>query len=311
MAVDFKATLTRRQNTPASPDSQDHAMRRDFDQWLSTFRESIAGYNYFVDFPKVYRNVEDIRVELNILTSLVGSQNIEADFEAITTRYPETLACIPILLAVREREIFVQAGAVGKTFSFRRKNLSSADYAEFMRETGLFGLLENHIIANLVDYVTGVETGLDSNGRKNRGGHEMENLVESFLRGAGLVAGESYWKEVYLSQVERDFNLDLSAISNEGTTEKRFDFVIRRSLMVYLVETNFYRSSGSKLNETARSYKQLAEECRSVSGAQFVWITDGVGWYAARNNLRETFDAMEHIYNIKDLENGVVSTTLV
>ena len=58
---------------------------------------------------------------------------------------------------------------------------------KFMRKTGLFDLMENHIVNNLVDYVTGIETGLDSNGRKNRGGHLMENLVEGFLCKAGLV----------------------------------------------------------------------------------------------------------------------------
>jgi type II restriction enzyme len=175
-----------------------------------------------------------------------------------------------------------------------------------MRETGLFDLLENHIVNNLVDYVTGVETGLDSNGRKNRGGHLMEDLVESFIQKAGFIKDVNYFKEMYIHQITDKWNIDLSAISNKGKMEKRFDFVIKTPGMIYGIETNFYGSGGSKLNETARSYKTLAWETEEIDGFTFVWFTDGKGWTSARNNLEETFDVMQHIYNIKDLENGVI-----
>ena len=176
-----------------------------------------------------------------------------------------------------------------------------------MRETGLFDLLEKHIVNNLVDYATGVETGLDSNGRKNRGGHLMEDLVESFIIKAGFVKDVSYFKEIYIHQISEMWNVDLSAISNQGKMEKRFDFVVKTSAMVYGIETNFYGSGGSKLNETARSYKTLALETDTIDGFTFVWFTDGKGWTSARHNLEETFDVMPHIYNIKDLESGIMS----
>lgn len=88
--------------------------------------------------------------------------------------------------------------------------------------------------------------------------------------------------------------------------EKRFDFVLKTDSMIYGMETNFYSGGGSKLNETARSYKTLALEADTVEGFTFVWFTDGKGWISARNNLEETFDCMKHIYNIADLENGIV-----
>lgn len=180
-------------------------------------------------------------------------------------------------------------------------------YKYFMRETGLFDLLENHIVNNLVDYATGVETGLDSNGRKNRGGHLMEDLVESFIQKAGFVKGVNYFKEMYIHQITDKWNIDLSAISNQGKMEKRFDFVVKTPNMIYGIETNFYGSGGSKLNETARSYKTLAWGTEEIDGFTFVWFTDGKGWTSARNNLEETFDVMQHIYSIKDLEDGVIS----
>lgn len=292
-------------------------MNRNFNEWLSGFRDSIADYGYYIDFEKVHRNVDNIKVELNILNSLIGSKNIETDFENLMRKYPEVLKCIPLLLAVRANEIYCQDENGGHLFQFdfgKYQPNSHAHYERykyFMRETGLFDLLENHIVNNLVDYATGVETGLDSNGRKNRGGHLMEDLVESFIQKAGFVKGVNYFKEMYIHQITDKWNIDLSAISNQGKMEKRFDFVVKTPNMIYGIETNFYGSGGSKLNETARSYKTLAWETEEIDGFTFVWFTDGKGWTSARNNLEETFDVMQHIYNIKDLEDGVISQALI
>lgn len=279
---------------------------RGFNEWLSCFRESIADYRYYIDFEKVHRNVNAIKVELNILNSLIGSKSIEADFENILEKYPEVLKCIPILLAVRAREIYAIDKNGSFYYDFRNQALPIAQYKYFMRETGLFDLLENHIINNLIDYATGVETGLDSNGRKNRGGHLMEDLVESFIQKAGFEKDKSYFKEMYIHQITDKWDIDLSAISNQGKMEKRFDFVIKTPEMIYGIETNFYSGGGSKLNETARSYKTLALETNSIEGFTFVWFTDGKGWTSARHNLEETFDVMEHIYNISDMENNII-----
>ena len=280
---------------------------RDFNNWLSGFRESIADYGYYINFKKVHRNVDNIKLELNILNSLIGSKNIEQDFENLVDKYPEVLKCIPLLLAVRTNEIYAIDSAGEFTYNFKKPNLSVEQYKVFMCKTGLFELIENHIVNNLVDYATGVETGLDSNGRKNRGGHLMENLVESFIKKSGFVKNETYFKEMYIHQITEKWNIDLSAISNQGKTEKRFDFVIKTPNMIYGIETNFYGSGGSKLNETARSYKTLALETDTIDGFTFVWFTDGKGWTSARHNLEETFDVMEHIYNINDMENGIIT----
>lgn len=279
---------------------------RNFNDWMNKFRESIADYGYYVDFEKVNRNIGKIKIELNILNSLIGSKNIENDFELIVKRYPEVLKCIPLLLAVRSQEIYAMDSDGEFTYSFKKINLPIAQYKKFMRKTGLFDLIAKHIVNNLVDYATGVETGLDSNGRKNRGGHLMENLVERYIQKSGYVKDKTYFKEMYIHQITEKWNINLSAISNQGKAEKRFDFVIKTDNMIYGIETNFYGSSGSKLNETARSYKTLALEADTIDGFTFVWFTDGKGWTNARNNLEETFDVMEHIYNIDDLENGII-----
>ncbi|MDE6204176.1 MAG: type II restriction endonuclease, partial [Lachnospiraceae bacterium] len=179
-------------------------------------------------------------------------------------------------------------------------------YTYFMEHTGLFDLLENHLIHNLVDYVTGVETGLDSNGRKNRGGHLMEDLVEKYIQEAGFVKNVSYFKEMKSAAIEKKWNINLAALSNAGKAAKRFDFVIKTDGMIYGIETNFYNGGGSKLNETARSYKMLAQEADTIDGFTFVWFTDGSSWKTARGNLRETFEVLETMYSIDDMENGVM-----
>ncbi len=280
--------------------------KRDFDSWLSKFRASISRYDYYIDFAKVVSNVQKIKVELNILNSLIGSKDIENDFENIVKRYPETLACIPLLLAVRGNEIYAQDEDGSFLYKFKEMNYSIEQYKIFMRKTGLFDMISNHLVNNLVDYALGVETGLDSNGRKNRGGHQMEELVEKYIQSAGFIKDKNYFKEMYLVDIESKWNIDLSAISNQGKAAKRFDYVVKTQSMIYAIEVNFYGGGGSKLNETARSYKMLSQEADTIEGFTFVWFTDGIGWKSARGNLRETFDVMEHVYSIDDMEKGIM-----
>lgn len=283
-------------------------MARNFTEWLLTFTDSIADYKYYIDFETIYRNAETYKVELNMLNSLIGSKDIEREFEILIKKYPEILKCIPILLAVRQHEIIVLDNEGNKfEYNFQKMNYDIKQYKVFMRETGLFNLIQNHLVNNLYDYVLGVESGLNSNARKNRGGHLMEDVVERFIQKAGFKKNETYFKEMYLQEIEEKWKLDMSFISNQNQATKRFDFVIKTDKCIYGIETNFYAAGGSKLNETARSYKMIAEEAEKVVGFEFVWFTDGMGWISARNNLKETFDNMDNIYNIADMKNGIMS----
>ena len=282
-------------------------MKRDFAEWLLTFTDSIADYKYYIDFETIYKNAEEHKVELNMLNSLIGSKNIEVEFENLVQKYPEVLKCIPILLAVRQYEIIVLDNEGNKfEYNFKKMNYDIRQYIIFMKETGLFDLIQNHLINNLYDYVLGVESGLNSNARKNRGGHLMEDVVERFIQKEGFKKNETYFKEMYLQEIEERWKLDMSFISNQNQSTKRFDFVIKTDKCIYGIETNFYTGGGSKLNETARSYKMLSEESDKVVGFEFIWFTDGMGWISARNNLKETFDKMDNIYNIADMKNGIM-----
>ena len=199
-------------------------MKRNFDAWLSTMKDSIASWTYYTDFNKVYENVNKVKIELNILNSLIGSKDIENEFKNIVNQYPNVLSVVPVLLAKREKEIKINDVSDNYVFNFIKMNYTVEQYILFMRNSGLFNLLQKHIINNLVDYVLGIEVGMDTNGRKNRTGDVMEDLVESYLIKAGLIKGKTYFKEMWKSEVEKQYNLDLSSISNEGKTEKRFGF---------------------------------------------------------------------------------------
>ena len=291
-------------------------MSRNFEEWLSNFDDSIASWRYYTDFDKVYNNANKIKKELNLLNSLIGSKNIEQEFKELVEEYPKVLRAIPILIAKRNDVIIIKDAIQDYYYNFKTMNYSIEDYTMFMRKTGIFELLESHLIANLYDYVTGVEVGLDSNARKNRTGHAMEELVESYIVKSGFVKNYNYYKELTTAKIEEKWNIDLTAIERKleevskdknKKAEKRFDYVVKTDNQLYVIETNFYSGGGSKLNETARSYKMIQEEIQKVDNVTFIWFTDGKGWNRARNNLKETFDTMENIYNILDMKNGIMN----
>ena len=281
--------------------------KRNFEEWLDTMIDSIANFEYYIDFETIYKNAEIYKVELNVLNSLIGSKNIEKEFESIIERYPEVLKTIPILLAVRNYEISVLDENERKfDYNFKNMNYTKEEYSKFMRKTGLFDLLENHLVSNIYDYVLGVECGLNSNARKNRGGILMEELVEKYLEKAGYIKDKNYFSEMYIEDIEERWKVDLSSISADSSSTKRFDFVVKTKECIYAIETNFYAVGGSKLNEVARSYKMIALESKEINKFKFIWITDGEGWKSAKRNLKETFDVLENIYNIKDMKNGIL-----
>jgi type II restriction enzyme len=277
-------------------------MKRNFNDWLSTFTWCIFNYHYYIDFESVYRNLDAYKDELNLLYCLIGSPKPDEEFKRLVSKFPSVLKCIPILLAKRENDIYAADENGEFTYHFNEPNQSVDQYCYFMQETGLFDLFQKHLTNSVIDYVTGVEAGLNSNARKNRGGDQMEDLVESYIKKLGV----EYHKEMYLSEIEQKWGFNLSSLSNAGKATKRFDFVIYAHNHVYAIETNFYGGGGSKLNEVARSYKELTQESTSIPNFSFVWITDGAGWQSAKNNLEETFDVLETLYNIHDLKDGAL-----
>ena len=274
-------------------------MLKDFDKFMSQLKETNQTLDFFCDFDKISENVEDIKLSLCMLNSLIGASDLRKSVETIWNRDKNAFSVMDILIAVRTRDKKKILDSVGNCVPLESMFISVDSVMTFLTDTGLGAVLQNQQVKNLVDYVFGIETGLDTNARKNRSGHVMENTVANIFTNAGI----PFRQEVY----SREWPAITEVL---GDDEKRFDFVIKTPSMIYGIETNFYGSNGSKLNETGRSYKTLALESDTIDGFSFVWFTDGKGWNSAQHNLEETFDVMEHIYSINDLENGIIEKVI-
>lgn len=278
-------------------------MKRNFDDIINNLTESISTYDYFVDFQKVFSNVEDLEYKLNILNYLLGKDNFDEEFKSTFKRNPEVVSVLPILLAIRRKDITVLDEVV-VNYDFENY-MNVEDYLLFIYETSLIELFKDKRIRNLIDYVTGVEVGLDSNARKNRTGTLMESLVEKELN---KIPNIKYLKQATLYNIYEIFNVKVNINSSEIPTNKRYDFIVKDiNNKIYLIETNYYNSSGSKLSETSRSYTKLDNDVKNINNVEFIWITDGYGWKSTQKDLNNAYALMKHLYTIYDLNNGILN----
>lgn len=266
-------------------------MNRDFNKFMSQLQETNQTLDFFCDFDKIESNVNDIKLSLCMLNSLIGTTDLRKSVEAIWKRDRTAFRVMDILIAVRSNGKKVILDSSGQCVVLDSLFTSVDGVMEYLEETGLADIFRQKKINDLVDYVFGIETGLDSNARKNRSGHVMEKMVANIFDKNNI----SYRKEVYSTEWQ---NLQFVL----GDDEKRFDFVIETSVKTYLIEVNFYSGGGSKLNEVARSYSEIAPKINSVLGFEFVWITDGIGWKSAKNKLQEAYNIIPNIYNLTSLD---------
>lgn len=270
---------------------------KNFDKFMSQLQETNQSLDFFCDFDKIAGNVDDIKLSLCMLNSLIGTTDLRKSVETIWKRDKSAFSVMDILIAVRSDGKKVVLNSAGECIILDRLFTSIDGVMEYLEGTGLADLFRQKKINDLVDYVFGIETGLDSNARKNRSGHVMESMVANILDKNGV----KYRQEVYSTEWP-----NLQKVL--GDDEKRFDFVIKTTSKTYLIEVNFYSGGGSKLNEVARSYSDIAPKVNSVPGFEFVWITDGIGWNSAKNKLQEAYNIIPSIYNltnITDFINGI------
>ena len=269
-------------------------MKKDFTLFISQLQATNQTLDFFCDFSKINQNVENIKISLCMLNSLIGSTDLRRSVETIWERDPSAFAVMDILIAVRSEGRKKVLNAQGETIVLDQLFTSVDGVMEYLETTGLADLFQQQKIQNLVDYVFGIETGLDSNARKNRSGHIMENHVAEILSRNGITyrqeVSSTEWPELQEAL---------------GEDEKRFDFIIPSPTKTYLVEVNFYSGGGSKLNEVARSYSDIAPKVNAVAGFEFVWITDGVGWHSAKNKLQEAYNIIPSIYNLTSIQDFI------
>lgn len=261
-----------------------------FNEFMKPLKETHFSLKDYVDFPKVAANVEAISIKLNQLNYLIGQEDMAAAVARLWEENPKVFSVLDILIAVRTKDRKKSIDENGNISLVSDCFTSPEKVTRFLNDTGLTMVFQKKQIKNLVDYVFGVEVGLDSNARKNRGGHIMENIVANIFDKNGV----PYEQEVYYTKFPEIVNA-------LGADNKRFDFVVKAKDKTYLIEANFYTGGGSKLNEVARSYSELAPKINAVPGFEFVWITDGIGWESARNKLEEAFTHIPSVYNLTNI----------
>lgn len=282
-----------------------------FDKITQSFKEKITRWDYFVNWQKVIINVQLFEKEFNLLNYLIGKSNLQKEAFELIKKYPETIKAIPTLLAVREGVVDILIDAKEfqyKNIDFFQDNFTDDDIRDvvnFIINTGLGELIKNKQIKNFVDYVTGVEVGLDSNGRKNRGGVLMESLVEEFVSEACNLTGAKYLAQANASKIKAEWNIEVKV----DKSSRIIDFVINRGGHLFMVECNFYGGGGSKLKSTATEYIEM-HQYWTKQGFDFIWITDGAGWRSTLKPLREYFDKADYLLNLQFLKNGTLKNIL-
>jgi type II restriction enzyme len=287
-----------------------------FDHLISTLRPSLKLWEYFVNWDKVFQNTRALEVHLNLWNYLLGKENFDSEFEALLAEHPQIVSAIPSMV-VRDGfksdkfaiiEDLNQLGSQDAVFDFStaaHSPESRASALEFVKKSGLERLFKKDGVKNLVDYVLGVEAGLDSNARKSRSGTSMEKVTEALISRISSKKGFEYVSQATAARVKEHLGFELPA----EVASRRFDFAVTNGKSLVLIEVNFYGGGGSKLKATAGEYKALAEVLKS-KGIDFVWITDGAGWKTAERPLREAFNVMDNIWNLSLVNEGCLEEVL-
>jgi len=286
-----------------------------FDFLISNLKPSNMLWSYFVNWEKVLRNTKQIELALNNLNYLIGKDDFDKEFKFLLKENPNLAKVIPALVVrdgsnKKNFKILVDyknKKLVYEDYDFTKEKLSDEDiekYLIFVKETGLKDLIINKKIKNLVDYMIGVEAGLDSNGRKNRGGHAMEDIVEAFIIDLCKKKKFRYLKEANSEKIKQEFGYDVPV----DKSSRRYDFVIDNGKELFIFETNFYGGGGSKLKSTAGEYRNLFDVLDGKY--KFIWITDGLGWKTTAKPLRETFNHNNYLFSLGMLEKGILETLI-
>lgn len=263
---------------------------KDFERFMSQLSETNTTLGSLTDFEKVSTNVNKIALKLTQLNYLLGKQDLQAAVHDIYEENAKAFEVLDILVAVRSKE---KKKVLDKNYIpclMENYFKDEASIYEFIHETGLENVFRSKQVTNLVDYVFGVEVGLDTNARKNRGGDIMAQAVARRFQENRI----PFQQEVYSTEFKE--------IQSLGTDLKRFDFVIQTRQTIYLIETNYYNGGGSKLNEVARAYSELAPKINQYPSYKFVWITDGQGWWSAKSKLEEAYHLIPHVYNLTSMD---------
>jgi len=283
-----------------------------FNYLIKTLKRTNRTFDFFIDWGKVFHNIDNIEIELNILNYLIGKQDIKKEFKNLIKRHPDIVVVIPILVAIREKSLevlvdFKREEWEYKTYSFKKKESYSDDeidnIVEFCDKVGLLKIFSDKKIKNVVDYCIGLEVGIGTNGRKNRGGKIMEDIVEWYVQEVCKDLSLEYISQATKSKIKDEWDIDLPV----DKASRQYDFAINNNGKLVLIETNFFSDGGSKLKSVAGEFKALNDFLKDKDIIdKFIWITDGIGWETAQKPLKETFGNNDYLINTKMITDGLL-----
>lgn len=281
------------------------------------------GFNYYVDWTNI-DGYQEFQIEIHALDILIrcSDELFYEHFSELLTKLPSVILLFPYLfgLAKNEREklhknkeslILIQEELDKNDFlefnfsrsairDFKRDEISK--YYDFFVQMGLKHLYQNIIEKSTLDYIAGVLVGMDSNGRKNRGGKVFEL--------ACLPLFEKICKEhnlQLLTQKQFKVLVELGFQISQDIADRKADFIIYDATQKKAInfEVNFYNGTGSKPEEIIDSYINRQNDLLS-NGISFALVTDGRCWESATNQLEKGFRHLEYLLNFYMLKHGML-----
>lgn len=297
----------------------DNYMNLSADERLKMFLETLSVTNrtpeYYVNWDKVERETRKFELELNTLNYLIGKENIREEAFVLFKKQPDLLKAIPSLIASRDKVLDVLIIDENDNMSFDNIDFSLIEpkflvkYVDFIERSGLLDFLQNKANRSLVDYVYGVEAGLDSNARKNRSGTTMEGILERHVDKLSSSLGLEWKAQATAPFIKENWNIEVPV----DKSERRFDVAIYspQKHKVWLIETNYYGGGGSKLKAVAGEFTELSQfVTTSNDEVEFIWVTDGQGWKTAHLPLSEAFGYIQHVFNLNMLKQDFLQDLL-
>lgn len=274
-------------------------VKKEFNSWLDTFQPTLATCDYFTDFDKVNDRIKELKPQIKTIKQIIKQKDISLAIENELKIDFSIMSILPLFIAVNTKDTtFIDAKGKYQTISFNKSTNDLSVYMEFINTSGIVDILKRVKSVGVEKYLFGILVGLDSNRRKNRMGHLAEDKLEEILQ----KTGNPYYKEVTLETIKERYNVDISQLSNHKVSSKRFDYIMEKNGELYLFESSYYTSNGSKQNELSRSYTEICKAINNIQGLHFIWVVDGNGWKSSKNALEKAYNVMPDVYNFSELE---------
>ena len=294
------------------------------EQFEEKLLDTNRGYNYYVDWSNI-TGYNKYSVELHAMGVLIHceEETFYEEFKNLLMKLPSVIELFPFLFALskKERDMVIKKAELkvigseidskdyevyqfnGNTFRNNLDEESIEKYYEFFCNMGLKNLFQNLLEKSVQDYIVGVLVGLDSNGRKNRGGAAFELACEPLIKEICQKYNITVLTQKQFQYVEKEYGLMI----NDTIANRKADFILlnKEQSKCMNIEVNFFNDSGSKPEEIINSYIQRQEALNAV-GISFCLLTDGRCWKGTTNQLKVGFNEIKYLMNYNLAKSGML-----